>query len=94
MDPIPAAKTARSMDIDLVLSTTRGFVTHAGVDAERRKALEAGLLKAMEHSMYQAYLETAGLDDTSPQPSGPWGEQIKAMVAEFGPALKEMGLVK
>jgi hypothetical protein len=26
--------------------------------------------------------------------SGPWGEQIKMMVGEFGPALKEMGLVK
>jgi hypothetical protein len=43
--------------------------------------------------MYQAYLKNSGLDSTSPQPSGPWGEQIKSMVAEFGPALKEMGLI-
>ena len=39
-------------------------------------------------------LANSGLDSTSPQPSGPWGEQIKVMVNEFGPALKEMGLVK
>lgn len=94
MDPIPKAKTARELDIDLVLSTTRGFVTHAGVDEARRAELEQGIMKAMEHSMYQAYLANSGLDSTSPQSSGPWGEQIKVMVGEFGPALKEMGLVK
>ncbi len=94
MAPIPAAKTAKELGIDLVLSTTRGFVTHAGVDPARRAELEAGIAKAMEHSMYQAYLANSGLDSTSPQPSGPWGEQIKSMVGEFGPALKEMGLVK
>jgi tripartite-type tricarboxylate transporter receptor subunit TctC len=94
MEPIPDAKTAKEMGIDLVLSTTRGFVTHAGVDEARRAELEAGITKAMGHSLYQAYLMNSGLDSTSPQTSGPWGEQIKSMVAEFGPALKEMGLVK
>jgi len=94
MAPIPKAKTAKALGIDLVLSTTRGFVTHAGVDPARRAALEKGILKAMQSSIYQAYLTNSGLDSTSPQPSGPWGEQIKAMVGEFGPALKEMGLVK
>ena len=69
------------------------FVTHAGVSAARRAELEKGMMKAMDHSMYQAYLKNSGLDSTSPQPSGPWGEQIKSMVAEFGPALKEMGLI-
>jgi tripartite-type tricarboxylate transporter receptor subunit TctC len=94
MAPIPKAKTAKSLGIDLVLSTTRGFVTHKGVDEKRRAELEAGMAKAMKHSMYQAYLKNSGLDETSPQPSGPWGEQIKSMVGEFGPALKEMGLIK
>jgi tripartite-type tricarboxylate transporter receptor subunit TctC len=94
MAPIPQAKTAKALGIDLVLSTTRGFVTHAAVDPARRAELEKGMMKAMDHSMYQAYLANSGLDATSPQPSGPWGEQIKAMVGEFGPALKEMGLVQ
>ena len=93
MAPIPKAKTAKELGIDLVLSTTRGFVTHAGVDPARRAELEKGMLKAMQHSMYQAYLKNSGLDSTSPQPSGPWGEQIKSMISEFGPALKEMGLI-
>lgn len=94
MAPIPKAKTAKAMGIDLVLSTTRGFVTHAGVDRQRRQQLETGLTKAMKHSLYQAYLVNSGLDANSPQPSAPWGQQIKAMVNEFGPALREMGLVK
>ena len=94
MGPIPKAKTAKALGIDLVLSTTRGFVTHAGVDPARRAELEKGMAKAMKHSMYQAYLKNSGLDETSPQASGPWGKQIKSMVGEFGPALKEMGLVK
>ncbi len=93
MGPIPKAKTAKELGIDLVLSTTRGFVTHAGVSAARRAELEKGLMKAMKHSLYQAYLMNSGLDSTSPQPSGPWGEQIKSMVGEFGPALKDMGLL-
>ena len=91
MAPIPKAKTAKAMGIDLVLSTTRGFVTHAGVDRQRRQQLETGLTKAMKHSLYQAYLVNSGLDANSPQPSAPWGQQIKAMVNEFGPALREMG---
>ena len=94
MAPIPKAKTAKSMGIDLVLSTTRGFVTHKGADPARVAELEKGLSKAMKHSMYQAYLANSGLDNTSPQPSGPWAKQIKFMVGEFGPALKEMGLLK
>ncbi len=56
--------------------------------------MEKGIQNAMKHSMYQAYLANSGLDNTSPQPSGPWGKQIAFMVGEFGPALKEMGLLK
>ena len=93
MAPIPKAKTAKQLGIDLVLSTTRGFVTHAGISEARRAEMEAGMMKAMKHSLYQAYLMNSGLDETSPQPSGPWGEQIRSIVGEFGPALKEMGLM-
>ena len=52
------------------------------------------MMKAMGHSLYQAYLMNSGLDNTSPMASDAWGKQIKMMVGEFGPALKEMGLLE
>ena len=92
MKPIPKAKTATELGIPVVLSTVRGFVTHSGVPAEKVAILEAGIAKAMKHKMYQSYLEASGLDGTSPAGSKQWGEQIKSMIKEFGPAIKEMGL--
>ena len=92
MAPIPKAKTAKELGIDLVLSTTRGFVTHAGVSDEKAAVLEKGLWKAMQHSMYQAYLKNSGLDETSPMKSEDWGKQIARMINQFGPAVKEMGI--
>ena len=62
-------------------------------DAVGSAELEAAMTKAMGHSLYQAYLMNSGLDSTSPMESKAWGEQIKMMVNEFGPALKEMGLM-
>lgn len=94
MAPIPKAKTSVEMGIDLELATTRGYATHAGVDKARLDELEAGMMKAMGHSLYQAYLMNSGLDSTSPMGAAEWGKQMKMMVNEFGPALKEMGLVK
>jgi putative tricarboxylic transport membrane protein len=94
MAPIPKAKTSIEMGIDLELATVRGYATHAGVDKARRDELEAGMMKAMNHSLYQAYLTNSGLDSTSPMGAEEWGKQMKMMVNEFGPALKEMGLVK
>ena len=92
MDPIPKAKTAKSLGVDLVLSTFRGFVTHASVNPARVAKMEKGLAEAMKHSIYQAYLANSGLDNTSPQASDPWGKQIKSMVNDFRFALYEMGL--
>jgi putative tricarboxylic transport membrane protein len=94
MEPIPQAKTSVEMGIDLELATVRGYATHAGVDKARRDELEAGMMKAMNHSLYQAYLMNSGLNETSPMGAADWGKQMKMMVNEFGPALKEMGLVK
>ncbi|MEM9360145.1 MAG: tripartite tricarboxylate transporter substrate binding protein, partial [Pseudomonadota bacterium] len=92
MKPIPKAKTGKELGIDVVLSTVRGFVTHAKTDGTKVAALEKGLMKAMKHKVYQAYLEASGLDSTSPADSKAWGAQIKSMIKEFEPAIKEMGL--
>jgi tripartite-type tricarboxylate transporter receptor subunit TctC len=92
MAPIPDAKTAKELGIDAVFSTVRGFVTHAGVAPEKVQVLEDGLLKAMNHSVYQGYLTSVGLDKSSVIGADKWGTQIKKMIEDMTPAIKEMGL--
>ena len=75
MAPIPKAKTSIEMGIDLELATVRGYATHAGVDKARRDELEAGMMKAMNHSLYQAYLTNSRLDSTSPMGAEDWGSR-------------------
>ena len=94
MAPIPDVKTAKEMGVDVVFATVRGFVTHAGVPEDRAKKLEEGMLKSMEHSVYQAYLVSSGLDNTSVLGAEAWGKQLKQLLADLVPAAKEMGLVK
>lgn len=94
MAPIPDVKTAQEMGVDAVFATVRGFVTHAAVDDAKAKVLEDGLLKAMDHAIYQAYLTTSGLEKSSVQGAEAWGEQMKQLIGELIPAAKEMGLVK
>lgn len=94
MAPIPDVKTAQEMGVDVVFATVRGFVTHAAVDDAKAKYLEEKLLKAMDHSIYQAYLETSGLDKTSVMAADEWGAQINQLIKDLVPAAKEMGLVK
>jgi len=92
MKPIPDAKTAKEMGIDAVFSTVRGFATHADVDAAKLKKLEEGLMEAMNHSVYQAFLVSVGLDTSSVVGADKWKAQIKKMAEDMKPALKEMGL--
>lgn len=94
MAPIPDVKTAKEMGVDVVFATVRGFVTHSGVDDAKAEKLEKSMLKAMSHGIYQAYLGSSGLDNTSVLPSGPWGKQMKQLLSDLVPAAKEMGLVK
>ncbi len=89
---IPKAKTAKELGIDAVFSTVRGFVTHAKVAPEKVAVLEKGLLKSMNHAVYQGFLTSVGLDKTSVVGAKAWGEQIQKMIADMKPAIKEMGL--
>jgi len=94
MAPIPDVKTAKEMGVDAVFATVRGFVTHADVDDAKAALLEEKMRAAMDHSIYQAYLVSSGLDATSVQGSKEWGEQITTLLGDLIPAAKAMGLVK
>lgn len=94
MAPIPDAKTAKEMGVDVEFATVRGFVTHAAVPDDRAKKLEDAMLKAMHNSVYQAYLASSGLDNSSVLGADDWGKQMKKLLEDLVPAAKEMGLVK
>ena len=64
------------------------------VDDAKAAKLTGGLLKAMDLSIYQAYLEASGLDRTSVLGADEWGGQMKQLLSDLVPAAKEMGLVK
>lgn len=92
MKPIPDAKTAQELGIDAVFSTVRGFVTYKEVSDEHAKVLEDAMLKGMHHSVYQGFLKSVGLDETSVAGADAWGKQIRKMIDDMKPAIKAMGL--
>ena len=75
-------------------STVRGFVTTRGVPADRVKALEDGLVKAMQGQMFQTYLESSGQALESVTGAGPWKAQLDAFMVEGKQTLEALGLLK
>jgi len=75
-------------------STVRGFVTARGVPADRVKALEDGLVKAMQGQMFQTYLESSGQALESVTGAGPWKTQLDAFMVEGKQTLEALGLLK
>ncbi|MEM7423522.1 MAG: tripartite tricarboxylate transporter substrate binding protein [Pseudomonadota bacterium] len=92
MGPILDAATAQELGIDAVFSTVRGFVTHAGVDDAKAAKLEGAMIKAMNHAVYQGFLDSVGLDSTSVAGADDWSAQIQKMIDDMTPAIKAMGL--
>jgi tripartite-type tricarboxylate transporter receptor subunit TctC len=75
-------------------STVRGFVTARGVPADRIKALEEGLVKAMQGQMFQTYLENSGQAMDSVTGAGPWKAQLDQFMVDGKQTLEALGLLK
>jgi len=94
MNGLPDVSTAKELDIDVSFSTVRGFVVHKDTPDEVAEKIEASLLKAMNHGVYQGFLESVGLDSTSVAGSEVWGAQITTMTNDMNSALKELGFIE
>ncbi|NRA87781.1 MAG: tripartite tricarboxylate transporter substrate binding protein [Rhizobiales bacterium] len=94
MSGLPDVTTAKEMGIDVSFSTVRGFVIHKDTPEDVAVKIEKALMKAMNHSVYQGFLTSVGLDSTSVAGSKVWGEQISTMVVDMESALKELGFIK
>ena len=94
MSKIPDVPTAKELGIPVSFSTVRGFAVHADTPPEIAEKIETALLKAMNHSVYQGFLTSVGLDASSVAGSDVWGPQIQTTVNEMSAALKELGFIE
>ena len=94
MQALEDVPTAKELGIPVSFSTVRGFVVHSDTPDDIAAKLEEALLKSMNHSVYQGFLTTVGLDSTSVAGSEVWGSQITTMVTDMEAALKELGFIE
>ena len=94
MAGLPDVSTAKEMGIDVSFSTVRGFVVHKDTPDDVAAKIEEALMNSMNHSVYQGFLDSVGLDGTSVAGSEVWGEQITTMVTDMESALKELGFIE
>ncbi|MEM9782217.1 MAG: tripartite tricarboxylate transporter substrate binding protein [Pseudomonadota bacterium] len=94
MSALPDVTTAKEMGIDVSFSTVRGFVVHKDTPDEVAAALEDALLKSMNHAVYQGFLTSVGLDETSVAGADAWGSQVETMVTDMQAALQELGFIQ
>lgn len=94
MTALPDTLTAKELGIDLSLSTVRGFVVHSNTPEDTVIRLEEALMRAMQHGVYQSFLDFVGLDSSSVAGSEEWGLQIHDMIKEMRITLADMGHIK
>jgi tripartite-type tricarboxylate transporter receptor subunit TctC len=94
MAALPDTSTAQELGINANFSTVRGFVVHADTPDDVAAEIEEALLEAMNHSVFQSFLVSAGLDSTSVAGSEVWGNQITSMLGDMDAALRELGFIE
>lgn len=93
MSKIPDVPTAKELGIPVSFSTVRGFAVHADTPPEVAMRIEEALIESMNHTVYQGFLTSVGLDSSSVAGSDVWGPQIETTVNEMEAALKELGFL-
>ncbi len=94
MSALSDVSTAKELGIPVSFSTVRGFVVHADTPDDVARKIEESLLKSMNHTVYQGFLTSVGLDSTSVAGSDVWGAQLETMVGDMQAALKELGFIE
>lgn len=94
MNALADVSTAQELGIDANFSTVRGFVVHADTPDDVAAKLEESLLNAMNHTVYQGFLTSVGLDSTSVAGSDVWGDQLASMQSDMDAALRDLGFIE
>lgn len=90
----PDTPSTGELGIDAYFATVRGFVAMKGVPQDRLDALEAGVVKALNHGTFQAFLSSIGLGPDSVAGAKEWNEQIRSLYKDGQEALTELGFIK
>ena len=85
--------TAREVGIDNIASTVRGFACLSGTPEDRVTVLSKGLVKAMNHSIYQGYLANGGMPADSIIGQEEWTAEIRRLHDDSVGALTDLGLL-
>jgi len=93
MAKIADVPTAKELGIPVSFSTVRGFAVHKDTPEDVAMKIEEALIESMNHTVYQGFLDSVGLDSTSVVGSDVWGPQIETTVTEMETALKELGFL-
>ena len=91
---LPDTPTTGEVGVDATAATIRGFVALKGIPEDRLGALEQGLLNAMKHSVFQGYLNTAGMPSASVVGREEWTAMIRQIHEDSKTALTELGMLK
>jgi putative tricarboxylic transport membrane protein len=94
IDSLPDTPTGKEAGIDASYSTVRGFAVLKGTPEDRVKALEEGLLKAMNGKIYQDYLKSSGQSPKSVVGRAEWQAELDRFAATGKEALASLGIVK
>ena len=94
LNVLSSVPTGKEIGVPVNQSTVRGFVTVKGVPDDRVKALESGLVKAMQGQLFQSYLETSGQSTDSVVGAGPWKAQLDQFMVDGKQTLEALGLLK
>ena len=90
---LPDVPTAKEQGVDAEEQTVRGFVTLDCVPEEHLQVLEQGLVDAMNHGVYQNYIEGSGMPDDSVAGRDEWTAQIRQIHDQSQAALKDLGML-
>jgi putative tricarboxylic transport membrane protein len=89
---LPDVPTGKEIGVPAYYSTVRGFAVLKGTPEDRIKALEDGLIKAMNGKLYQDYLKSSGQAGKSVVGRAEWQKQIDEFSRTGQEALAAIGV--
>jgi tripartite-type tricarboxylate transporter receptor subunit TctC len=89
---LPDVPTGAEIGVPAYYSTVRGFAVIKGTPEDRIKALEAGLVKAMNGKLFQDYLKSSGQSPKSVVGRAEWQKQLDEFATSGKEALAAIGV--